>query len=576
MKRLKKHGFAQHLAIMVICCVSLSVSHPSADVSAASPAPAVASQKTLRQGERIYREGILPSGKPLRASVKGDSAVPGMTFACISCHLRSGLGAFEEGVYTPPTNGAKLFKPRPVLHRGLELSAQPPLRPAYTDESLIKALRTGSDPNGRVLSDVMPRYLLDDQDARVLVAYLRSLSSQFSPGVSDRAIRFATVISEDVPPEQSKAMLTAFDAYFDSRNTQVRAIADPRSRGSYRLMAEKMFGSKDLTTRMTSLSRWILKGPPETWRGQLEAYSSKEPAFALLGGMVSGQWAPVHQFCEENGIPCLFPNTDFPVISDTDWYTLYSSKGYYQEGEGAARYLNSKTDLLGEHPVVQIVRDSPEAAALAAGFQQTWHDLGQKAPVTVPLPRGKALDGDFLQRLLATHTTAVLVIWDDATAVPVLEWLARHDGRPAMVFLSARYLGESIWTLKKSVRDFTYLTYPYSFFPTAAMGKPQVQDDSPKTLRQADIPLKNDVEMIVSQTNAVTRLLTSLLIELKGNYYRDNLLDVTGTMMEEQHPLYGQISFATGQSYASRGCYIVQLSPGDTPELVKKSSWDIQ
>lgn len=575
MKRLKKRGLALLFATVVICCASLSASPVSAEVSP-SPAPAVASQETLRLGERIYREGILPSGKPLRVSIKGDSAVPGMTFACVSCHLRSGLGAFEEGVYTPPTNGAKLFKPRPVLHRGLELSAQPPLRPAYTDESLIEVLRTGSDPKGRVLSEVMPRYLLDDQDARVLVAYLRSLSAQFSPGVSDTAIRFATVISEDIPPAKSTAMLAAFDAYFDSRNTQVRAVADPRSKGSYRRMAEKMFGSKELATRTTSLSRWILKGPPETWRSQLEAYNGKEPVFALLGGMVSGQWQPVHQFCEENGIPCLFPNTDVPVISDTDWYTLYASKGYYQEGEAAARYLNSTADLPGEHPVVQVVRDSPEAAALAAGFQQTWQGLGHKAPVTVPLPRGKVLDGDFLQRLLASHTTAVLVIWDDAAAIPVLEWLARHDGRPAMVFLSARYLGESVWTLKKSVRDFTYLTYPYSFFPTAGMGKPQLQGDAQKTLRQADIPLKNEVEMITSQTNAVTKLLTSLLIELKGNYYRDNLLDVTGTMMEEQHPLYGQISFATGHRYASRGCYIVQLSPGDTPELVKKSGWEIQ
>ena len=88
-----------------------------------------------------------------------------------------------------------------------------------------------------------------------------------------------------------------------------------------------------------------MKGPAETWRVQLEEYNRKEPAFALLGGITNGSWKPIHQFSEDNRIPCIFPNTDFPVISDKDWYTLYLSKGYYQEGEGAARYLNSK-----DHP----------------------------------------------------------------------------------------------------------------------------------------------------------------------------------------------------------------------------------
>ena len=91
--------------------------------------------------------------------------------------------------------------------------------------------------------------------------------------------------------------------------------------------------------RKLSIVRWDLKGPPETWRGQLEEYNRKEPVFALLGGMTNGEWRPVHDFSEEHHIPCILPITDFPVISETDWYTLYFSKGLYQEGEAAARYL---------------------------------------------------------------------------------------------------------------------------------------------------------------------------------------------------------------------------------------------
>jgi hypothetical protein len=38
-------------------------------------------------------------------------------------------------------------------------------------------------------------------------------------------------------------------------------------------------------------------------------------------------------------------------------------------------------------------------------------------------------------------------------------------------------------------------------------------------------------------------------------------------------PLYERISFGPGQRYASKGCYIVQLSDGDRPELVRKTDW---
>jgi hypothetical protein len=92
---------------------------------------------------------------------------------------------------------------------------------------------------------------------------------------------------------------------------------------------------------------------------------------------------------------------------------------------------------------------------------------------------------------------------------------------------------------------------------------------------QADIPLKDNRQKITNLTNAMTQLLTLILMDMKGNYYRDNFFDVVGTMMDQQYPLYGRVSFGPGQRYASRGCYIVQLSNGDKPKLIKKSDWEI-
>lgn len=432
-------------------------------------------------GELIYREGILPSGEAMQAVVKNDIIVPGTSFTCASCHLRAGLGSFEGGVYTPPTNGAKLFKPLQVyssatnegkpftppeiVQQNLRYYQTHQRRPIYTDKSLADALRNGTDSAGRVMNDVMPRYLLENEDMKLLISYLKSLSSEFSPGVSDTTLRFATIITDDVSPEEQNAMLVPLENFIKNKNKtnflDPREGARSKSTGfRSRLMAETTFAPKEVEIRTLSLSRWVLKGPPETWRNQLEEYNRKEPVFALLGGITNGEWRPIHQFCEENHIPSFFPITDFPVISQTDWYTLYLSKGYYQEGEGAARFINGKDELKGK-PIVQFVRDTREGRELSRGFQETWSDFGQKAPVTVILKAGETLTAEFLQQKLAQEKPAAIILWDGSESLKTLEILAAGKDKPATVLVSSRYLGKSMFSLDEKVWDFTFITYPY-------------------------------------------------------------------------------------------------------------------
>jgi hypothetical protein len=578
MKNPMRNLAGAHVLLALSCCLALSLFPGPAAPFAPLPAYGATAQE-LSLAERIYREGILPSGEHLQVAVKGDAAVPGLTFSCASCHLRSGIGAYDEGINTPAISGGILFRALPMRYKGYLLSAdssRPTLRPAYTEETLIEVLRTGRDPKGRVLNNQMPRYHLSDRDAGLLVAYLRTLSSEFSPGFGAGEIRFATVISEDLPAVKRDAMLSSLDSYFKMKNNQLLSFSNPLSGTRARRMAESMQLSRDAVSKSISLAHWTLKGAPDTWRAQLEEYNRREPVFALLGGMVTGSWQPIHQFCEENRIPALFPETDLPVISDTDWYTLYASKGYFQEGEGAARFLNDREVLSKGGKIVQVVRSSAQAAALAAGFQQAWRELGGQAPVTLPLARGKLLDRAFLQKVLAREKPAILLVWDDASALPGLESLARGKGRPTMVLLSARYLGEQSWRLPEQIRDFSYLTYPFVFSTKVVpvgMSKLVIKEDTQQTLKKTALPGIGEPWETVVRTYTVTQLLSSLLMDLNGNYYRDNLLDVSGMMSDQLDQLYGRLSFATDQRYASRGCYIVQLSHGATPELVKKSDW---
>lgn len=115
-------------------------------------------------GEQMYREGILPSGEPMRAIVAGDVPIVGTQFSCESCHGRSGTGA-SEGAYVVPAIGAQFpFSPSPQ-----------PARPAYDKESLARVLREGITPSGReLMAELMPRYELSDDDFHT-VYYSRGL-----------------------------------------------------------------------------------------------------------------------------------------------------------------------------------------------------------------------------------------------------------------------------------------------------------------------------------------------------------------------------------------------------------------
>ena len=521
--------------------------------------PSLSTEEKLRLGERMYREGILPSGEPMQAFVKGDVPVSGTAFTCVSCHLRSGLGSFEGGVYTPATNGGKLFKPLQLTYIRFD-------RPAYTEKTLAEAIRGGVDPGGRVLDYVMPRYMLDDDDMEIMITYLKSLSSQFSPGISETNLHLATVMTDDVSQEDRDAMFVSLLGIIGSRNQYARLISRQSvfGKGQLVLMSDDMMNSFN---QIITLSPWLLKGPPETWRSQLEEYNRKDPVFALIGGITKGEWKPIHQFSEDNHIPCLFPNTDFPVISRSDWYTLYLSKGYYQEGEAAAQYLNNKGELLKGRQIVQIVRDSREGRALSTGFQETWQELGHEAPVTHTLKPGEKLTKVAVQQLLAKENPGAVVLWDGSAAPSELETLATVKNRPEMVFVSSSYLGKDFRSLKEQVRDFTYITYPFRLPP------------SPKEMMNPSDPwrfLKVAATKEANQAYIISQIFNMVIMDMRRNYYRDNFLDVIGMIADMEVPLYEHISFGPGQRYVSKGCYIVQLSKGKKPELVKKSDWVIQ
>jgi len=537
---------------------------------------------SLQLGERLYRQGIRSDGEPVQAIVAGDIPVDGRMFTCINCHQRSGLGSVEGAIVTWPINGRELFVPRrrtgawdPAAEGHGPGTAErwslPPqnqavdARPAYTAETLARAIRTGVAADGRVLSQAMPRYALEDGELASLIEYLKRLSMDYDPGVDTETLRFATVVTDGVSAEDRDAMLAVLQAHITARNTQTRPHLRRASQGPF--YKTEQYGSY----RKLSLDVWELHGRPETWREQLESYYRLRPVFALLGGIGSGSWAPVHDFCEDYEIPAILPVTDYPVVSDSSSYTLYFSKGLYQEGEAAARFLQASGTIGADTPIIQVFRQGGEGEALARGFQETWEESGGRPPEN---------------RKLATHDVMTASWWqqlDDTSAAVILLWLAAEDITDALdnqvlredqgrlLFASGSLLAGKLDSIPAGMRNVFYMTYPASLPEENKNRRMALQ----YWLKARAIPATNlDIQ---SRMYFLGWMLTDVIKHLRGEFYRDYFLETFDMMTDQDAAIavFPRLSFGPGQRYASKGCYIVQLSTDENPELLKVSDWVI-
>lgn len=562
-----KHYLAVSMTVALLLFAS------SGCFAAETSAADLSKAEIIRLGERMYRDGILPSGKAMEAFIRGDVEVDSTAFSCASCHLRAGLGSVEGGVVTPPTTGNKLYQPYrrpPSLNdipdqSGRIIYAKTVLeRPAYTRETLAKALRFGIDPAGQTFNDVMPRYPLTERDMTILILYLEQLSAEPSPGASSAEYRFATIISDDVSESDRQALLRPLQDIIAQKNQQLALYNDFLKFG-YQPTVDMKY-----SFRGASLDIWELRGPPQSWPGQLAAYYAKNKVFAVLGGISKSDWQPVHDFCEAQRLPCLFPITGFPVIDSPGWYTYYFDKGYAQEGEAVARYLNRLETLPAAAPIVQVVEDTPASKALAAGFQRLWSELEQPPVVTITLSPAQIDDQAQLATLLARHKPEALLLWGGSATVAKIPQILAMGGAPKMIFVSSGYLGGELLALPDATRDRVYITYPYRLTPY--VGPKTGGLDSRIAIRASYRDL-GDPRIASRTINVLQQSIFPSLGLLYDNLQRDNLLDIMGMQMDLIVKDYERLSFGPGQRFASKGCFIIQLGAGASPELIPRSEW---
>jgi hypothetical protein len=534
------------------------------------------SSSALALGERLYNEGIDASGAPLQGRTEDDIDFQDANFNCAQCHRRSGYGSSEGGNYVLPVTGTSLFNPRKFdradLFKKLFKESQTKQfwtrmrsayeRPAYTDASLAKAIREGVDPSGRNLSPLMPRYRIGDRDMRGLVAYLKNLSVRNDPGIDKEAIYFATVVAKGADANGSKAMLATIASYMESLNLETKGNQDHLNFSpNYRSDFAKAF-------RLWRHEVWELSDDPSHWPQELRAHYAKKPVFALVGGMTPGDWTPIHRFCEQNRVPCLFPLTELPPREQPGHYSVYFNGGLLLEAQAIAKFLSREAKAGALNPIVQIFLEDEAGGRIPAHAFET--GLGAESPL-----KSEKIAYRNIEDLRAAWSEyrknhphpVTLVVWPDKTGTEVLQELALQPEAAVRLFLPSMMLQADFSRLPPEFAAKLIFAYPYelpkAYHPHAFRVR--------AWMNTRRLPITYD--RIQFNTYYALNLLQFGLEHIVDHFSRDYLLEYIEHEAENAlNPgTFPRLSLGPGQRFASKGAYLVQLDSNRS--IVPVSDW---
>ncbi len=583
------------------------------------PLASVSAESDIEKGRRIYMEGMLPSGDMLKGVRSGED-YSGKQAACVSCHRPSGMGSVEGDIEVPPITGHYLYRTGDLLLTTMDPRSGKRFNQAhepYSDATLAKAIRKGEKVDGQAMSELMPRYSLKDDDLRALTAYLKQLSSNYSPGVTKDSVDFATVMTADVDPEKRRILLNTLERTFKQKNSSTVVGSKRTGRRHMVTAAEMILG----TERNWVLHVWDLKGAPDTWRAQLDEYYKKEPVFALLSGTTGTTWQPVHEFCEQAHVPCWMPSVALPVDSGDGFYSLYFQRGVKLEADVLAKYFADDASKAPRR-IVQIYHQDVLGIGASAELTDALKNTDTKIenrPQIVNRPLVQA-DAAGLSALLADlNAQDAVVLWLDAADLSLLDAIAPTK---ASVYLSGRLSGGEKTPLAPAWKQTVNMIYPYEL-----PDKRQVNlNYFHRWARFSQIEIED--EPLQAEAYFATEFLSETMTEMLDNMYREYLIEraesmlsrsqsaasevrdrtrqvmrwstrtprgapvqaakieasdagkeksIPGTnyatMPSKSTTIYPRMSLGVGQRFASKGAYIVRFEDANKEKLVPVSAW---
>ena len=502
-------------------------------------------------GKQLYLNGTMLDGTAATGRTQGDVLLTGTQVSCVNCHRNSAMGSNEGDEVVPPLRGNILFE-------ALRLpTSKPPLapeiRPAYDSDSLRRALRDGVNSAGKPLSPAMPRYRLSNQEIDAISAYLQSLPMTPAPGVTDSEIHFATLIGKSLAPETRKALLDVFEAFIEQKNSESRHETKRADHAPW----HKAWIYQ--AYRKWVLHVWEVDENQSTWPEQLERQYQQHPVFALIGGTADGDWRPVHEFCQQKQLPCLFPTTQLPVVAEQDFYSVYLDKGMPIQGEMIAQHIGKVSN-----PVVQVYAKNDRLGQAAAYALRNRLD-GEVKDIVI------SEDADW-RSIIVESDDSTFVLWLDQSTLAGLWKELNPSHRTQRIYLSTTLFGDALASIPDILRNRVYFVHPHEL----PVKLPQLLLRSNGWLRAKKIYMPSQ-EQIQADSYLALTLTGMALKRIRGYFNREYFLEGLEHLVDNATftSRYPRISLAPGQRFVAKGVYIAKVTGDGNTMLEPITDWMI-
>lgn len=510
----------------------------------------------VQRGERIYRAGLLANGLPLRGSRSDGVRVSGASAACINCHRASGLGGAEGNQLIPPVIGSILRAPgqRQAARAGrapaaMSRSEHPAYaRAAYTEQSFAQALLDGRYPSGEAMSYLMPRYEMEAVSLAQLLAYLDTLPLGQAPGVDDKTLHLATIVTADAPASQRDMTLAIVS----------RCLAERSPRPSGRAGAPRPWQHHV----------WQLGADPSRWQQELAQHQRQQPVFAVVSGVSGGAWTPIHQFCEREKMPCVLPNT--AAVDDTlaSHWSFYFSRGVSLEAAALAQRLADDPPPGGWRRIVQRTDDTEPAHLATQALGRRLHDLGITAEVEQRRHDPQA------DRLLGGTLTDrdALVLWLKPSALRHFTATAAAP-RAGRVIFSGELGGLDEAPVAMAWRERAWMLYPYE---QANRRDGRIVLNTGHWMSRQGLVLQPELSRLQGNTYSACEVTVRALQTMRERYSREYFIELVEAADEAAvATAYPRFTLGPDQRHGSKGAFIMQYMAPDFTRLISTGDWSV-
>lgn len=493
-----------------------------------------------KHGKHIYLKTTSPSGKEIKAYI-GIASVeaPGSVMVCANCHGIDGKGRPGSGIIPSNITWKLLSKSYGVTH----ISGR--VHPAYTRETLARAIAKGIDPAGNRLNPAMPVYSMPDEDLEALVEYLQYLGTEWDPGITERTIRIGTILPSGGPAEGISHMIKkTTQAYFEEIN-----------------QAGGIFGrTLELVVAEFPEGRGFRKE-------EVNQFFQEQGVFALVSTFTPGLDKEISLLVETEMIPLVGPFTPIPLPDlSLNRYLFYLFSGLREQARALVEYAGR---FIRETPTVAILHPAREdLAEVIHALEEHCKSKGWKRVLRIDYLPNRFDEKEWVGRLTKEKVDVILFLGAGSEAIALMREADRIPWDPVFL-LSGVLMGKGVNDIPQSLKKKTFLAYPT--LP---------QDRKDRKVRELDQLLKKyslPAQYSMAQLSAYVSLqiLREGLRTAGRELNREKLVAVLEKIYELDTGLTPLITYGPNRRIGALGAYIVTVDPAQAGKdgFISSKEW---